>query len=202
MLKVFGHPGSTCTRKVLMTLHETNTPHDFNLVDLGKGEHKQPAHLARQPFGQIPTIDDDGFTLYESRAIVRYLNERFNGKLAPSEVQGRALMEKWISVETSDFTPHAMKFIYNYVFKRAQDAAVLEAASAGLERAVGVLDVALEKGPFLAGAQFSLADVTFMPYVEYAMNSPAKEMFDKRPHFSAWWKRVSDRPAWQKTIGR
>jgi hypothetical protein len=53
MIKVFGHPASTCTRKVLMTLAETNTPFELTTIDFAKGEHKQQPHLSRQPFGQI-----------------------------------------------------------------------------------------------------------------------------------------------------
>src|SRR5450755_384159 len=106
MIKIFGHPGSTCTRKVLMTLNETKTPYELTTIDFTKGEHKQPAHLARQPFGQIPVIDDDGFTFYESRAICRYISEKVGGDLVPGDIKARALMEQWISIETSNFTPH------------------------------------------------------------------------------------------------
>jgi glutathione S-transferase len=202
MIKIFGHPASTCTRKVLMTLAETKTPFELTLVDFAKGEHKQQPHLSRQPFGQIPAIDDDGFSFYESRAICRYINEKVGGSLVPGDIKGRALMEQWISVETSNFTPHAMKFIYHHVFQRAQEPAVLEAAGKGLETALGVLEIGLTKSPFLAGAQLSLADVCFMPYVEYAMMTPVKATFAKYPHVSAWWTKASERPAWQKAIGK
>ena len=202
MLKIFGHPMSTCTRKVLMTLAETNTPYELSTIDFAKGEHKQPAHLARQPFGQIPALDDDGFAIYESRAICRYIDEKVSGKLIPSDIKARAVMEQWISVETSNFTPHAMKFIYHHTFGRTQDAAVLEAATKGLETALGVMDVRLGKSPFLAGDQLTLADVCFMPYVEYVMGTPAKEIITKYPHVIAWWNKVSERPTWQKTAGR
>ena len=202
MIKIFGHPASTCTRKVLMTLAETKTPFELTLVDFAKGEHKQQPHLGRQPFGQIPAIDDDGFSFYESRAICRYINEKVGGGLVPGDIKGRALMEQWISVETSNFTPHAMKFIYHHVFQRAQEPAVLDAAGKGLETALGVLENGLTKSPFLAGAQLSLADVCFMPYVEYAMLTPVKATFAKYPHLSAWWTKASARPAWQKAIGK
>ena len=202
MIKIFGHPASTCTRKVLMTLAETKTPFELTLVDFAKGEHKQQPHLGRQPFGQIPAIDDDGFSFYESRAICRYINEKVGGSLVPGDIKGRALMEQWISVETSNFTPHAMKFISPHVFQRHQEPAVLEAAGKGLETALGVLEIGLTKSPFLAGAQLSLADVCFMPYVEYAMLTPVKATFAKYPHVSAWWTKVSERPAWHKAIGK
>ena len=90
MIKLYGHPMSTCTRKVLTTMIETGTPYEFQMVDIMQGEQKRPENLERQPFGQIPTIDDGGFELYESRAICRYLNEKAGGKLVPSELRQKA----------------------------------------------------------------------------------------------------------------
>jgi glutathione S-transferase len=202
MLKIFGSPVSTCTRKVLMTLHETNTPHEFIVVDFAKGEHKQQPHLGRQPFGQVPAMEDGDLSLYESRAMIRYINEKYAGKLVPNDAAGRAVMEQWVSVETSNFTPHVMKFIYEYVFKRPQEPAVLEAAGKGLETALTVMDARLAKSPFLAGDHLTLADICFMPYVEYAMGTPVKETIAKFPHVSSWWNKVSERATWQKAAGR
>src|ERR1041384_5652520 len=108
-MKIFGHPMSTCTRKVLMTLAETNTPQEFVLVDFAKGEHKQEPHLSRQPFGQVPALEDNGFELYESRAMCRYINDKVGGALSPKDVGDSARMEQWISVETSNFKPQVMK---------------------------------------------------------------------------------------------
>jgi glutathione S-transferase len=202
MLKVFGHPASTCTRKVLMTLAEIRTPYEMVTVDFTIQEHKKQPHLGRQPFGQIPAIDDDGFALYESRAICRYLSERYSGSLVPADIKARALMEQWISIETSNFTPSAMKFIYHDVFKRPQEPAVLETAAKSVDTALRVMDARLGESPFVAGPQLSLGDVCFMPYFEYAMLTPVKGMVAKYPHVSAWWSKVSERPTWQKAIGR
>jgi len=201
-MKIFGHPASTCTRKVLMTLHETDTPFELVVIDFAKGEHKQPAHLARQPFGQVPALDDDGFALYESRAMCRYINEKANGPLIPRDLRDRARMEQWISVETSNFTPHAMKFIYHSVFKREQTPETLEAAGAGLDNALDVLDAALAGKTWLTGDQFTLADICYAPYLEYVMGTPAKDVVAKYPHVVAWWNKISERPTWRKAVGR
>jgi glutathione S-transferase len=202
MIKLYGNPLSTCTRKVLCTLHETATPFEFVAVDFGKGEHKQPPHLARQPFGQVPALDDDGFALYESRAMCRYIDGKAGDKLTPRDLKGRARMEQWISVETSNFTPHAMKFIYDEVFKRAQTPEVLAEAGGKLDVCCGVLDKALTSSQFLCGDQFTLADIGYAPYLEYAMNTAAKATIAKHPHVVAWWNRVAERPAWRKAAGR
>lgn len=202
MLKIFGHPMSTCTRKVLMTLAETNTPYELTTVDLGTGEHKKPAHLARQPFGQLPALDDDGFALYESRAICRYINEKVGGKLVPDDLQGRAIMEQWISVESANFTGHAMKLIYEHAFHRKQEPAVLEAAEKGLGHTLSVMDAHLAKSPFFVGEQLTLADIVFMPYIGYLMGTAAKEQITRHPNVSSWWNRVSERPTWRKATGQ
>ncbi len=202
MLKIYGNPISTCTRKVLMTLAETNTPYELSVVDFGKGEHKQEANLARQPFGRIPALADDGFEMFESRAMCRYINEKAGGKLVPSTLKGRAKMEQWISIEMSEFTGHAMKFIYEYVFKRPQGPDVIEAAGKGIDLACTVMEKDLTGTPYLAGGDFSIADICFMPYFEYAMGSPAKEIVAKHPHVMSWWNKVSERATWRKTASR
>ena len=202
MLTIYGHPLSTCTRKVLMTLAETNTPHEFSIVDFAKGEHKLEPHLQRQPFGRVPTLSDDGLEMFESRAMCRYLNERASGKLVPNDAKVRAKMEQWISIETSEFAAHAMKFIYEYVFKRPQEPAVIEAAGKALETTCGVMEKQLGATPYLAGSDFTLADICFMPYIEYGMGTPAKDIFAKYPHLMAWWNKVSERATWRKVTGK
>ncbi|HVW30482.1 MAG TPA: glutathione binding-like protein [Polyangiaceae bacterium] len=201
-MKIFGHPGSTCTRKVLMTLAETQTPYEFILVELGKGEHKQQPHLSRQPFGQVPALEDENLKMYESRAIARYINRKVGGKLEPSDLVGQARMEQWISVETSNFSGAAMKFIFQHTFGRAQAKEVLDAAQKQIDLALDVLNAALDGREYLVGDQFTLADVCFMPYFEYLMNSPEKESITKRAAVRAWWSRVGERPAWRKVAGR
>jgi glutathione S-transferase len=202
MITLYGHPGSTCTRKVLCTLHETNTPFEMVVIDFAKGEHKAPPHLARQPFGRVPAIEEDGFEMYESRAIARYVNDSTGGQLVPTDVLARARMDQWANVEASYFSPAAMKPIYQYIFKRPQDDAVMAAAAKDLDVALDVADARLAQAPYFAGDHFSLADIFYLPYVEYLMLSPVKEAITKRSSFARWWKRCSERPAWKKTAGR
>ncbi|HEX6838280.1 MAG TPA: glutathione binding-like protein, partial [Polyangia bacterium] len=196
-----GHPMSTCTRKVLTTLAENQTEAQFEMVDLFKGAHKAPAYLAHQPFGQVPALEDDGFQIYESRAICRYIDGKSKGAVTPGDAKSRAVMEQWISIETSNFTPSVMKFIYHHIFNNAQSQETLDAATAQLEKVLDVMDKQLASQPFLAGSAFSLADICFMPYIEYAMKTPAATLFTSRPHVAKWWSTVSARPSWQKAIG-
>jgi glutathione S-transferase len=201
-MKIFGHPMSTCTRKVLTTLAETSTPYELVVVDFAKGEHKQEPHLSRQPFGQVPALEDGDFALYESRAMCRYINDKVNGALVPRDLRDRARMEQWISIETSNFTAPVMKFVLHHIFHHEQPAAVLEAATEQVDRALTVMDKQLASSPFIAGSAFTLADICFMPYIEYAIGTPAKDIFAKHPQVLAWWNKVSERPTWRKVAGR
>src|SRR5678815_1063768 len=176
MIKLYGSPLSTCTRKVLMTLAETTTPFEMNVIDFATGAHKKEPHVSRQPFGRIPAIDDDGFEMFESRAIARYVAEKAKSPLVPSDLKARAKMEQWISIETSEFATHAMKFVYEHTFKRKQEQPVLDAAAAALQTTLRVMNDQLAKTPFVSGESFTIADIGYMPYLEYVMASPAKEI--------------------------
>lgn len=202
MLRIYGNPRSTCTRKVLMTLAETNAPFELHVIDLAKGEHKQPEHVRRQPFGRIPALDDDGFEMFESRPMSRYIALKAGSPLLPSEPKAAGKVEQWISIEMSEFSPHAMKFVYEHTFKRPQEASVLEAARKALETTCSVIDRQLAQTPFIAGPTFTLADIGFMPYLEYTMTSPAREIYAPHAHLLAWWNKISERPSWRKVAGR
>jgi len=202
-LQIFGMGGSTCTQRVIMTSLENNAEFEINTVDLRKGEHKQPAHLARQPFGQIPALQDGDLTVYESRAIARYINEARGNKLVPSDVKKKAIMEQWCSLEQGTITPEISGIVGQRVFApmfggKPNEEAVqkhVEKAKLGLD----VLDKHLSTNQYVAGDQFTLADVFFMPYFNLLFATPEKTLFESRPNIMAWWKRVSERPTWAKT---
>jgi len=206
-VKIYGHPMSTCTRKVLTTLAEKGHKADFVLVDLMKGEHKQPEHLARHPFGVIPVFeDDDGFQMYESRAIIRYLDAKLSGpSLTPSDLKDRGRMEQWMSVEQSYFSPPAMKIVMEAMFAPMRGGTpnqdVIQKGREDAAKALDVVEKALAGGEYLAGS-FSLAEITWMPYLEYVAAAGSSDLITERPNVAAWWKRISERPSWQLATGR
>ena len=207
-MKLYGHPMSTCTRKVLTVLAEKEHKHEFVLVDFAKGEHKQPPHLARQPFGVVPALDDDGFPLFESRAMARYLDETLPGtKLTPSTAKDRALMEQWISVETSNFTPAAMKVIYQalfnpMMFNKPADEAILKEGREATTKVVAILDQHLEGKDYFVGSQFTLADICYMPYVDYLFAGRQGDLITDHRNMASWWGRVSERKSWRIASGK
>jgi glutathione S-transferase len=171
-------------------------------VDFAEGQHKHEAHLQRQPFGQMPALDDDGFILYEAHAMCRYLDAQAGGRLMPSDLRSRARVDQWMSIESANFSCHAMKFVYHYLLKIEQDSGALAHAATGLDKALGLLARELSANPFVVGETFTLADICFIPYFEYVLLTPAGEQVAKHPSLLSWWNRVRDRSSWRKVTGR
>jgi len=191
-----------------MTLAEKGHRAELVVVDIMKGEGHGAEHLARQPWGQIPVFeDDDGWQLYESRAICRYLDAKLSGpSLLPSDARQRALVEQWISIETSNFTAPAMKIIYNLVFGKffgkEPDMAAVEEGRKGVRKAVAVMERQLENRNFLVGDGLTLADIFFMPYIEYLAAGGELGLIDASERVGSWWRRLSERQTWLQASGR
>lgn len=200
-MKIYGDPKSTNTRKVLTTLAELELPYELVYVDFAKGEQRGEAHLQRQPFGQLPALDDGGFVLYETHAMCRYLDARAGGRLMPEDLQHRALVDQWMSIESANFSAHAMRFVYHYLLRIELEPALLAHATQGLDKALGVLGKELAARPFIGGSSFSLADICYMPYFEYALLTPAEAQISKHPSLLTWWSKVRERPSWRKVSG-
>lgn len=204
-MKLFGHPLSSCTRKILFAAAEKGAPIDLVAVDLFTGAHKQPEHLARHPFGVIPVLEHDGFSLYESRAILRYLAEELPGaSLVPSARKARARMDQWLSVDQSYVAPHTRTLALQRVVHKhhglpIDDDAAVAAAEEALGKALAVYDRALRGQAFLASDALSLADVSLAPYVGSLPMIEASHLVAGLPNLAAWWERIAARPAW-KTV--
>lgn len=201
-MKVYGHPLSTCTRKVVMTLAEKGARFDFFAIDLFTGEQKRAAHLARHPFGVVPALDDDGFVLFESRAIQRYVDRALGGaSLVPSDARACARMDQWLSVDQAYVAPHTRALAIERILKKhegvAPDAALEAAAESSLARAFDVLDRALADHAWLAGDAISLADLSLLPYVASLPMLGAAHLVERTPHLAAWFERASARPSWR-----
>jgi glutathione S-transferase len=191
----------------LATLAEKGQEAELVTVDLGKGEHKQPAHLARHPFGVVPVLEDEGFWLYESRAIIQYLDRRLPGPaLVSTDLREYARMEQWISAEQSYFSPPAMAMVKQLYFGKLRgtppDLAAVDAARPKVEQALDVANRGLEGQPYLAGGRFSLAEISWMPYLEYLIAGGVGELIASRANVARWWEQISARPSWRKVTGK
>ncbi|KAF9475961.1 thioredoxin-like protein [Pholiota conissans] len=188
VLKLYGHPLSTCTRRVAVVLHEKNVPFEFHSIDLAKGEHKSAEFLEKQPFGQVPYIDDDGFILYESRAIAYYVAKKWATQgtpLIPTELQAEALFQQASSIELMNFNDYAEKAVAEMIFKPMygipSDKAVFDKLIATLTTKLGVYDKILSKQKYLAGNEITLADLYHLPY-GYMLPKAGSNVIDTKPN--------------------
>ncbi|TFK36730.1 glutathione S-transferase, partial [Crucibulum laeve] len=192
-----------CTRRVATVLHEKQVPFEFIEINFSKGEHKSPIFLEKQPFGQVPYIDDDGFILYESRAIGRYIAANYPEKgpaLLPTEKKANALFEQAASVELSNFDEFGHRAIGEMVFKPmfggTSDKAVFDELIATLDKKLDAYNVILGKQKYLAGNEITLADLFHLP-VGSMLPVAGSNILETKPNVVRWWKDISSRPSWQ-----
>jgi glutathione S-transferase len=206
-MKIYGHPMSGGTRLVLLAAAEKKIPHEHVVLDFAKGTHKQPEHLARQPFGKIPAMEHEGLKLFESRAIARYIGEAFPGEsFIPTDARERALVDQWVSAEMMEFFPVAHQLVLQLVIfpamgMGAPDAARVEDLRTNLAPVLAVLDRALEGKSYLVGNKFTLADMVYMPDLEYLHAGGEGDRIAKFPNVTRWWKGLSTRQTWRKVTG-
>lgn len=194
MLRLHYHPLSTFTRRVLIALAEKSIPHELVLVDMAKKMHKDPAYLAINPYGRVPTLEDDGFLLYESTAILNYLEATHpQPALVPADVRGRALVDmhmKLCDLQMSRQTG-AIIFPKRFLPKERWDAAAMAQARGEIEKHLEIVERQLAGREYLVGDQYTLADVTYTPFLQFL---PLMEIAPP-PAVAAWAARLLDRPS-------
>src|SRR5690242_18501736 len=136
-LKLYYHPLSTYSRRVLVACIEKQVAYEAVVVDMAARKHRDPAYLALNPYGRVPTLDHDGFVLYESTAILGYL-ETIHPRpaLVPEGVQQRALVDMHMKLCDLQMTRHAGVIIFpkRFLPKERWDAAAIANAKAEIER--------------------------------------------------------------------
>src|SRR5438045_4722157 len=158
MLKIWGRTTSINVQKVMWAVGELTLPHER--VDIGGsfGKNREPAYLAMNPNGLVPTLEEDGFLLWESNSIVRYLAAKYGvGTLAPADMQAQARASSWmdwqLTVAAPAITPVFWGLIRTPPEKR--DHAAIEAGKVKTIAAMQMLDAQLAKSAFVAGDTLS-----------------------------------------------
>ncbi len=162
MLKVWGRNTSSNVQKVMWAIGELSLEHERFDIGGTFGKNKEPAYLAMNPNGLVPTLQDGDFILWESNAIVRYLAREYGaGKLEPADAQTRARAGQWMDWQLSSVAPAIgpafMGLIRTPPEKR--DPAVIAASQAKTTEAMKILDTQLGRTKFVAGEQFSMGDL-------------------------------------------
>ena len=202
---VYGVPGSPFMRAVQMGLEEKKAA--YRVQALGVGESKSEAYLRKHPFGRVPAFEHGNFGLYETQAILRYLDDILpEPRLQPRDPQRAARMNQIIGINDWYFFPKAaativfQRIVGPALFGMTADEAVCAAAVPVARVCVEELERLIGTQPFLAGDRLSIADVMLAPQFEYLAATPEGRPMLDGTRLAAWLARMTSRPSMQATL--
>jgi glutathione S-transferase len=201
MLKIWGRNNSINVQKVMWAVGELGLAHER--IDIGGqfGKNKEPAYLAMNPNGLVPTLEEDGFTLWESNAIVRYLAARYGaGTLEPADPRARARAGQWMDWQVSVAAPaiHATFWGLVRTPPEQRDHAAIDASKAKTTEAMKILDAQLGKTRFVADEAFSMGDIP-VGLIAYRYRKLVPER-PALPHLERWFAEIEQREAFRKHV--
>jgi len=192
-----GGEGETKDLRAQWALEETGLPYRVHALDHSGGELDGEAYSRISPFHQAPVIDDDGFVVAESAAIVLYLAEKA-GKLIPSDAQGRTRVVQWCFAAVSTVGTTLVCIDLIGMFDSGKAAHELRAETRKLaERWLGDVERRLQDREWIACADFTVADIMMACVLRDIRKSDLMELF---PRLKAYYARCLARPAWQRTL--
>ncbi|WP_293384740.1 glutathione S-transferase family protein [Phenylobacterium sp.] len=203
-IKLYGVAGSPNVRGAMLGLAEKGV--DYELVDVFP-PFKAPDHMARNPFGRVPVLEHDGFLLYETQAILRYVDQAFPGPaLQPADAREAARMNQILGIvdcylfETWSGAIGFERLIATSFLGRPCDLAQVEAA-VPLARCCAEALEAVISAPYLTGGTFSLADIRLMPHFDWLRRTPEGEaMLADKGGLVRWFEQVRARPSAQAVL--
>ena len=200
---LYGARYSTYTRSAIMALAAKGIEHRFETVDIFAPATRESGYEAIHPFMKVPALRHGDFTLYETGAINRYIDEAFPGpSLQPAGLIDRARMNQVISIADSYGYRTLVWDIYVETISNPRDGLPTDEArvAQAFPRArtlLTVLSGILADNPYLAGNTLTLADIHCAPQFGYFVECPdSVALLAETPNLSAWWDRISQTPAW------
>lgn len=200
-MRIWGRTNSVNVKKVLWCCAELGL--DFERIDAGMqfGVVNTPEYRRLNPNGLVPTIEEDGFVLWESHAIVRYLAAKHGaGALWPNDLRQRADADRWMDWASASFAAAFRPVFWNLVRTPAEKRD-LAAVEAGVRRCVelaGYVDAALAGRHYIAGERFTMGDIPLGCHLHLWLNMPVER--PAHPHLAAWHARLRERPAFAKWV--
>ena len=201
MLKIYGVKTSSNVQKVLWCCGELGLAFEREEIGGAFGKNRAPEYLALNPNGLVPTIDDDGFVLWESNVIVRYLSAKHGmGTLCPADLQKRADIERWMDCQQTALVPH-MGVLFRAMLRQPPDNIPEDLVRTAVQKAGDnwrILDARLSDRPFVGGAALSMGDI--------ALGNAVHRWFKlsiERPDLrqvKRWYESLCERPSYREHI--
>jgi glutathione S-transferase len=202
-MKLYMNPLSPNVRRVRLTAAVLELDLEEKRLDFTKGEHKNPEYLALNPNGAVPTLVDGDLVLTESRAIMQYLaSKKPESGLFPQGEQARADITRWQFWDASHFSPPLGTLAFEKMIKPMfgmgePDQHKIDEALMNFRRFGAVLNERLEGKQYVVGNALTIADLTIACSLMYAKQTDVP--LGDFPNIKAWFSRISDLSAWQKT---
>ena len=203
-IKLYGILGSPFMRSVEIGLKEKGLEYDVHA--LAPGEHKQPEHLKRHPFGRVPSFEHDGFSIYETQAILRYIDDVFpNPPLTPGNPKQRTSMNQIIGIIEWYFFPKAAapiafnRIIGPKLLGLPTDEAAIAEAMPMARICFAELDRLLGDKPYLAGETLSIADIMLGAQLDLLSETPEGAQLIEGTRLKPWLNRMVKRPSFAAT---
>jgi glutathione S-transferase len=211
-LELYWGSGSPFSWRVMLTLELKRTPYESKLLEFSKDDHKSPGYLRLNPRGKVPTLKDEDFVLYESVAIMAYLDRKY----PDPPIFGRTPHETgqiWRSISETDsyLLEPAFKVVVPLYFGRGLEKTDdIQSAAATIRQELGRINAALSHSVCIVGSQISAADIALFPLIQTLLRAASKDAakpldlgfspLDQRyPNIAAWVKRVEAMPGYEKT---
>jgi glutathione S-transferase len=215
-LEVFWGSGSTPAWRVLLALAVKGVPYESKLLSFSARDHKTPEFLQVNPRGQVPAIRDGAFTLWESYAILVYLDRKHpTPPLFGATAEDAGVIQRLVSEHDSHFFPATQEMGRPILFggptgTEGKEATIKEAAGR-VHHELGLLNERLATRAYLTGAQISAADVVIFPtikWIERIATRPTAAPLDlalmpvaaRYPHVAAWCARIEALPGYDATF--
>jgi glutathione S-transferase len=205
-ITVYGIPGSPFLRSVEVTLKEKGL--DYHLQVMAPVEHKGEEHLKLHPFGKVPAFEHDGLAVYETQAILRYVDDRFpNPPLTPGVAPLRARMNQVIGIIECYFFPKAAtpiafnRIIGPKLLGLPSDEAAIEEAMPMARTCFAELDRLLGDKPYFTGSNVSLADIMLGAQLDLLCDChEGHQLIDETANLEGWLDRMRSRPSFAQTL--
>ncbi|MGC5700383.1 glutathione S-transferase [Pseudomonas sp. NFXW11] len=202
MLKIWGRKNSSNVRKALWCAEELGLAYESLDAGGAFGVVDTPEYRALNPNGRIPLLEDEGFVLWESNTIVRYLAARHASGTHwyPADVQARASAEKWMDWTTSTFAEPFRLLFWGVLRTPApeQDWERINAAKATCAELLARVDQALATQPYLSGSEIGVGDIPLGSFIYAWFEMPIER--PAMPHLQAWYQRLQQRPAYRRAV--
>jgi glutathione S-transferase len=198
-------PGSPYGRAVLATLVEKGA--SYRLLRVAPGTHKVEPHISRHPFGRVPVLEHDGFTLYETQAIVRYVDRVIPGAaLTPSDVKAIARMDQvmnvcdWYLFQGVGTVIGFQRVVGPRLLGLPTDEAAIAQAMPKAHAVFNELSRLLGDSSYFAGDQVTLADLMIAAHADFLVQTPEWAMLTAQtPNLVRWLARMNERACMQQT---